>query len=56
MFSNKLQMGKVPKDFYDWDIWCNCIRHEDDQYIGTIPMVGYGSGAYVIALYGYYGN
>ena len=56
MFSNKIQMGKVPKDFYDWDIWCNCIRHEDDQYIGTIPMVGYGSGAYIIALYGYYGN
>jgi Glucoamylase and related glycosyl hydrolases len=55
MISNKLQMEKVPEDSYVWNIWCNCIRHEDDMYIGTIPMVGYGSGAYVIALYKYYG-
>lgn len=54
MFSNKLQMEKVPKDYYDWDTWCNCIRHEDGLFIGTIPMVGYGSGAYVLALYQYY--
>jgi hypothetical protein len=56
MYSNKLQMDKVPKDYYNWNIWCNCIRQEDGQYIGTIPMVGYGSGAYIIALYDYYGR
>jgi GH15 family glucan-1,4-alpha-glucosidase len=55
MFSNKLQMEKVPEEYYDWNTWCNCIRHEDDLFIGTIPMVGYGSGAYVLALYEYYG-
>ena len=55
MISNKIQMRKVPEDSYVWNVWCNCIRHEDDLYIGTIPMVGYGSGAYVIALYKYYG-
>jgi hypothetical protein len=56
MFSNKLQMDKVPADYYFWNIWCNCIRNKDGQYIGTIPMVGYGSGAYIIALYDYYGR
>lgn len=55
MISNKLQMRKVPGEFYEWNTWCNCIRHDDDLFIGTIPMVGYGSGAYVIALYRYYG-
>lgn len=56
MYSNKIQMAKVPEEYYDWNTWCNCIRQEDDQYIGTIPMVGYGSGAYIIALYSYYGD
>ena len=54
MYSNKLQMDKVPKDWYGSEIWCNCIRQEDNMYIGAIPMVGYGSGAYIIALYSYY--
>lgn len=56
MFSNKEQMAKVPKEAYSNDIWCNCIRQESDQYIGEVPMVGYGSGAYIIALYAYYGR
>ncbi|HEX3007580.1 MAG TPA: glycoside hydrolase family 15 protein [Bacteroidales bacterium] len=54
MISNKLQMTKVPRDAYSWNVWCNCIRQKDDQYIGTIPMVGYGSGAYILTLYEYY--
>jgi GH15 family glucan-1,4-alpha-glucosidase len=54
MISNKLQMAKVPRDAYSWNVWCNCIRQEDDQYIGTIPMVGYGSGAYILTLYEFY--
>jgi GH15 family glucan-1,4-alpha-glucosidase len=55
MFSNKLQMDKVTDNFKSSDIWCNCIRDKDDQFIGTIPMVGYGSAAYIITLYAYYG-
>jgi GH15 family glucan-1,4-alpha-glucosidase len=55
MISNKLQMDKVAPQNMTWNIWCNCIRDKDDQYIGTIPMVGYGSGAYILALYDYYG-
>jgi len=54
MFSNKLQMKKVTGNYRSWNIWCNCIRDKDDQYIGTIPMVGYGSAAYILALYAYY--
>jgi hypothetical protein len=56
MYSNELQMKKVPEGFYSWNVWCNCIREEDKLYIGTIPMVGYGSGAYIITLYNYYGR
>lgn len=56
MFSNKLQMAKVTKNYYSSNVWCNCIRQDDNQYIGTIPMVGYGSGAYVITLYEYYNH
>ncbi len=54
MYSNKLQMDKVTDDFKSMNIWCNCIRDKDDQYIGTIPMVGYGSAAYVLTLYAYH--
>jgi GH15 family glucan-1,4-alpha-glucosidase len=56
MYSNKLQMSKVPEDYMSGNIWCNCIRDKDGQYIGAIPMVGYGSGAYIIALYNFYGK
>ena len=55
MYSNKDQMTRVPANFYNWNIWCNCIRQESNQYIGAIPMVGYGSGAYILALYRFYG-
>jgi len=55
MYSNKDQMAKIPADFYNWNMWCNCIRKESNQYIGAIPMVGYGSGAYILALYRLYG-
>jgi len=54
MYSNKLQMDKVTDDFKSSNIWCNCIRDKDDQYIGTIPMVGYGSAAYILTLFAYY--
>lgn len=54
MYSNRLQMEKVTENFRSSDIWCNCIRDKDDQYIGTIPMVGYGSAAYILTLYAYY--
>ena len=56
MYSNKLQMDKVTDDFKSDNIWCNCIRDKDNQYIGTIPMVGYGSAAYILTLYTYYGE
>jgi len=49
-------MDKVTADFRMNDIWCNCIRDTDNQYIGTIPMVGYGSGAYVLSLFEFYGK
>ena len=55
MISNKLQMEKVPNRGYRDDIWCNCVRQEGDMYIGMIPMVGYGSGAYTLALLSYHG-
>jgi GH15 family glucan-1,4-alpha-glucosidase len=56
MISNKLQMDKVTENFKSSNIWCNCIRDKDDQFIGTIPMVGYGSGAYILTLYSYHGK
>ena len=54
MYSNKLQMDKVTDNFKSSNIWCNCIRDKDDQYIGAIPMVGYGSAAYIITLFAYH--
>ena len=54
MHSNKLQMDKVPDSFKGNDIWCNCIRDKGDQYIGTVPMVGFGSAAYILTLLAYY--
>ena len=56
MYSNKLQMDKVTDNFLQNDIWCNCIRDKDDQYIGTVPMVGFGSAAYILTLFAYYGK
>lgn len=56
MLSNKVQSDKVTEYFKSQDVWCNCIRDKDNLYIGAIPMVGYGSGAYVIALLTYYEN
>jgi hypothetical protein len=54
MLSNKVQSDKVTDYYLSHDIWCNCIRDKDDLYIGAIPMVGYGSGAYILALLAYY--
>jgi GH15 family glucan-1,4-alpha-glucosidase len=54
MYSNKLQMDKVTENFMSSNIWCNCIRNTDGAYIGTIPMVGYGSGVYILTLFEYY--
>lgn len=56
MLSNKVQSDKVTEYYLSHDIWCNCIRDKDDLYIGAIPMVGYGSGAYVLTLLAYYGQ
>jgi len=55
MFSNKIQREKVTPDYYPIEVWCNCIRDDDNLYIGMIPMVGYGSGTYAITLLTYYG-
>ncbi|MCX6152420.1 MAG: hypothetical protein NTX22_17980 [Ignavibacteriales bacterium] len=55
MYSNKVQSNKVTEYFKSHDIWCNCIRDKDDLYIGAIPMVGYGSGAYILTILAYYG-
>lgn len=54
MLSNKVQSDKVTEYYQSHDIWCNCIRDKDDLYIGAIPMVGYGSGAYILTLLAYY--
>ena len=32
------------------------ITNEEQQYSGAIPMVGYGSGAYVLTILDYYKN
>lgn len=56
MLSNKAQVDKVTGDLKGSNFWCNCIRDKDDQYIGMVPMVGYGSGAYILSLYSYYGE
>jgi hypothetical protein len=56
MFSNKLQLDKMTEEFSPIDVWCNCIRTKGDEYIGAIPMVGYGSGAYILSLFSYYEN
>jgi GH15 family glucan-1,4-alpha-glucosidase len=50
MFSNKLQLEKMTDNYKSFDVWCNCVRKEGDEYIGAIPMIGYGAGAYVITL------
>ncbi|HSR17720.1 MAG TPA: glycoside hydrolase family 15 protein, partial [Ignavibacteriaceae bacterium] len=54
MYSNKLQLDKVTDDFKSFDVWCNCIRDKGDQYIGAIPMIGYGSGAFILTVLAYY--
>lgn len=54
MYSNKVQNDKVTEYFKSHDIWCNCIRDKDGLYIGAIPMVGYGSGTYILTLLAYY--
>jgi GH15 family glucan-1,4-alpha-glucosidase len=54
MYSNKIQLGKVTDNFRQNNIWCNCIRDKDDQYIGTVPMVGFGSAAYILTLFAFY--
>lgn len=56
MISNKAQLEKVTDNFKSFDVWCNCLRDKGEQFIGTIPMVGYGSGAYILTLLAYYGK
>jgi GH15 family glucan-1,4-alpha-glucosidase len=54
MYSNKIQMDKITDNFLQNNFWCNCIRDKDDQYIGTVPMVGFGSAAYILTLFAFY--
>ena len=54
MYSNKLQLEKVTDNFKSEDVWCNCVRDKGDQFIGAIPMVGYGSGAYILTMLAYH--
>lgn len=54
MISNKAQLDKVTDNFKSFDVWCNCLRDKGEQFIGTIPMIGYGSGAYILSLLAYY--
>lgn len=54
MYSNKLQREKMTDNFKSIDVWCNCIRDKGDEFIGAIPMVGYGSGTYILTLLAYY--
>ncbi len=54
MISNEEQMKKVTPNYYQSDLWCNCVRQTDGQFIGMIPMIGYGSAAYILALCSYY--
>ncbi len=54
MYSNKLQLEKVTDNFKSFDVWCNCLRDKGNQYIGAIPMIGYGSGAYILTILAYY--
>jgi len=56
MYSNKVQRDKMTDEFKSFEVWCNCIRDKDDLYIGAIPMVGYGSAAYILTLFAYYAN
>lgn len=54
MYSNAKQSEKVTPEFYSSEIWCNCVRKGNHEYIGMVPMIGYGAGAYVISLLEYY--
>lgn len=54
MLSNKVQSDKVTEYFKSHDVWCNCIRDKNNLYIGAIPMVGYGSGAFILTLLKFY--
>lgn len=54
MVSNKKQLSKVTDYFKTFDVWCNCVRTESDLYIGTIPMIGFGAGAYILTILEYY--
>lgn len=54
MYSNRQQCVKVSGEAESFNIWYNCIPEGDNEYIGTIPMIGYGSGAYLLSLLEYY--
>ncbi|HVO73758.1 MAG TPA: hypothetical protein VMT35_07020 [Ignavibacteriaceae bacterium] len=56
MYSNSGQLEKMNDDFKSFNVWCNCIRDKGDQYIGAIPMIGYGAGAYILTLLAYHEN
>ncbi|SFW85260.1 glycoside hydrolase family 15 protein [Chitinophaga sancti] len=55
MISNKSQMDKVATQKREIEVWCNCVRDNSDMYIGMVPMVGYGAGAYTLSLLSFYG-
>lgn len=39
-----------PSEYAANEEWCYCIRDKNNQYAGAIPMVGYGAGAWVLAM------
>lgn len=41
---------KPVSEYVENEVWCYCIRDQNAQYAGAVPMVGYGAGAYVLAL------
>ncbi len=44
-------LWKEPVEKYaDNEAWCRCVSHENGRYAGSIPMAGYGAGAYVLAV------
>ena len=56
MISNKIQLEKMKDEFREIDVWCNCVRDNGEEYIGAIPMIGYGAGVYILSTLAYYAN
>jgi len=51
MITNEAQLRKVTEAHLWEEVWCNCIRTRGNELIGAIPMIGYGAGVYLLALW-----